>query len=73
MKAFVVERYGKDGFRAADVPEPERRSSSGCLLLVGTPLLERSLFRFGSTSVSWPYRVSGCVFSCSALGLAVWS
>jgi NADPH:quinone reductase-like Zn-dependent oxidoreductase len=23
MKAFVVERYGKDGLRAADVPEPE--------------------------------------------------
>src|SRR5215211_1252959 len=23
MKAFVVEQYGKDGFRAADVPEPE--------------------------------------------------
>jgi NADPH:quinone reductase-like Zn-dependent oxidoreductase len=23
MKAFVVEHYGKDGFRAADVPEPE--------------------------------------------------
>jgi NADPH:quinone reductase-like Zn-dependent oxidoreductase len=23
MKAFVVERYGKDGVRAADVPEPE--------------------------------------------------
>src|SRR5918995_5006225 len=22
MKAFVVERYGKDGLRAADVPEP---------------------------------------------------
>ena len=23
MKAFVVERYGKDGLRGADVPEPE--------------------------------------------------
>src|SRR5436190_12396710 len=23
MKAFVVERYGKDGLRPADVPEPE--------------------------------------------------
>ncbi len=23
MKAFVVERYAKDGLRAADVPEPE--------------------------------------------------
>jgi NADPH:quinone reductase-like Zn-dependent oxidoreductase len=23
MKAFVVERYGQDGLRAADVPEPE--------------------------------------------------
>src|SRR3954470_19470744 len=23
MKAFVVEQYGKDGLRAADVPEPE--------------------------------------------------
>ena len=23
MKAFVVEHYGKDGLRAADVPEPE--------------------------------------------------
>src|SRR5437879_9177689 len=23
VKAFVVERYGKDGLRAADVPEPE--------------------------------------------------
>ena len=23
MKAFVVERYGKAGLRAADVPEPE--------------------------------------------------
>ena len=23
MKAFVVERYGKDGLRAADLPEPE--------------------------------------------------
>ena len=23
MKAFVVEHYGKDGVRAADVPEPE--------------------------------------------------
>ena len=23
MKAFVVERYGKDGLRAAEVPEPE--------------------------------------------------
>jgi len=23
MKAFVVERYGKDGLRAADVPDPE--------------------------------------------------
>src|SRR5205823_10065010 len=23
MKAFVVERYGKDGLRAADVPEPQ--------------------------------------------------
>jgi NADPH:quinone reductase-like Zn-dependent oxidoreductase len=23
MKAFVVERYGKDGLRAADVPGPE--------------------------------------------------
>ena len=22
MKAFVVEKYGKDGARAADVPEP---------------------------------------------------
>ena len=22
MKAFVVEKYGKDGLRAADVPEP---------------------------------------------------
>jgi NADPH:quinone reductase-like Zn-dependent oxidoreductase len=22
MKAFVVEHYGKDGLRAADVPEP---------------------------------------------------
>lgn len=22
MKAFVVEKYGKDGVRAADVPEP---------------------------------------------------
>ena len=22
MKAFVVARYGKDGVRAADVPEP---------------------------------------------------
>ena len=25
MKAFVVEKYGKDGLRAADVPEPDRR------------------------------------------------
>jgi NADPH:quinone reductase-like Zn-dependent oxidoreductase len=25
MKAFVVERYGEDGLRAADVPEPEVR------------------------------------------------
>jgi NADPH:quinone reductase-like Zn-dependent oxidoreductase len=25
MKAFVVERYGKDGLRAADVPEPDVR------------------------------------------------
>ena len=23
MKAFVVEQYGKDGLRAADVPEPD--------------------------------------------------
>ena len=23
MKAFVVEKYGKDGLRAADVPEPD--------------------------------------------------
>ena len=23
MKAFVVEHYGKDGLRAADIPEPE--------------------------------------------------
>ena len=23
MKAFVVEHYGNDGLRAADVPEPE--------------------------------------------------
>jgi NADPH:quinone reductase-like Zn-dependent oxidoreductase len=23
MKAFVVEQYGKDGLRAADVPKPE--------------------------------------------------
>jgi NADPH:quinone reductase-like Zn-dependent oxidoreductase len=23
MKAFVVKRYGKDGLRAADVPEPK--------------------------------------------------
>ena len=23
MKAFVVEQYGKDGLRAADIPEPE--------------------------------------------------
>jgi NADPH:quinone reductase-like Zn-dependent oxidoreductase len=23
MKAFVVERYGKDGLRATEVPEPE--------------------------------------------------
>ena len=23
MKAFVVEHYGKDGLRAAEVPEPE--------------------------------------------------
>src|SRR5215217_3120244 len=23
MKAFVVEQYGKDGLRAAEVPEPE--------------------------------------------------
>jgi len=23
MKAFVVERYGKDGLRAADLPERE--------------------------------------------------
>ena len=23
MRAFVVERYGKDGLRAADIPEPE--------------------------------------------------
>ena len=23
MKAFVVKHYGKDGLRAADVPEPE--------------------------------------------------
>jgi NADPH:quinone reductase-like Zn-dependent oxidoreductase len=23
MKAFVVEHYGRDGVRAADVPEPE--------------------------------------------------
>ena len=27
MKAFVVERYGKDGLRAGDVPEPELRDS----------------------------------------------
>jgi NADPH:quinone reductase-like Zn-dependent oxidoreductase len=27
MKAFVVERYGKDGLRAAEVPEPEMRDS----------------------------------------------
>jgi NADPH:quinone reductase-like Zn-dependent oxidoreductase len=26
MKAFVVERYGKDGLRLADVPEPEVRA-----------------------------------------------
>ena len=25
MKAFVVEKYGSDGLRAADVPEARRR------------------------------------------------
>ena len=30
MKAFVVEKYGKDGLRAADVPEPDRRTTATC-------------------------------------------
>jgi NADPH:quinone reductase-like Zn-dependent oxidoreductase len=27
MKAFLVERYGKDGLQAGEVPEPELRDS----------------------------------------------
>lgn len=57
MKAFVVERYGKDGLRAADVPEP-RLGDSDVLVRVhaaGVNPLD-SKIRDGEFKLILPYR-----------------
>jgi NADPH:quinone reductase-like Zn-dependent oxidoreductase len=57
MKAFVVERYGKDGLRAADVPEPEMRDSDVLVRVraAGVNPLD-SKIRDGEFKLILPYR-----------------
>ncbi len=57
MKAFVVERYGKDGLRAGEVPEPELRDSDVLVRVrtAGVNPLE-SRIRDGEFKLILPYR-----------------
>jgi NADPH:quinone reductase-like Zn-dependent oxidoreductase len=57
MKALVVERYGKDGLRAGEVPEPELRDSDVLVRVraAGVNPLD-SKIRDGEFRLILPYR-----------------